>query len=65
MISEVLESIPGVGTFPVISLLLFFAVFVGVLVWVVRAKKPYLDKMENLPLESAHPSNINGDQNNG
>ena len=35
----------------VISICLFFAVFVGVLVWTLCLKKPYLNAMRELPLE--------------
>jgi len=37
----------------VISVCLFFAAFIGVLVWTIRLKKPYLNAMRELPLESA------------
>ena len=52
MIHNVLTQIGGIGIYGVISLLLFFGVFVGVLVWISRMRKPYLKKMKNLPLES-------------
>jgi hypothetical protein len=51
MIHNVLHRIDGVGGYGVISICLFFAVFVGVLVWTFRLKKPYLKAMRELPLE--------------
>jgi hypothetical protein len=37
----------------VISICLFFAVFVGVLVWTFGLKKSYLNAMRELPLDGA------------
>ena len=37
----------------VISICLFFAVFIGVLVWTLCLKKPYLKTMRELPLDGA------------
>ncbi len=46
-----LESIDGVAIFPIISLLLFFIVFVVMLIIVFGYKKKYIDKVSNIPLE--------------
>jgi hypothetical protein len=51
MIENVLSRIGGVGMYGVISICLFFAVFVGVLVWIAGLKKSYLEKMRELPLD--------------
>ena len=51
MIENVMSRIGGVGVFGVVSICLFFAVFIGVLLWTIRLKKPYLDTMSELPLE--------------
>ena len=51
MIENVLSRMGGVGVYGVISICLFFAVFVGVIVWTLRLKKPYLKAMQELPLE--------------
>lgn len=59
MIKAVLEHIGGVGVYGVISICLFFAVFVGVLIWVARMKRAHADTMAALPLndgETAQPS---------
>jgi cbb3-type cytochrome oxidase subunit 3 len=51
MISKVLSSIAGIEIFPIISFLLFFSFFIGMLVVVLRMNKKHIDKMRNLPLE--------------
>ena len=51
MIENVTHSIGGMSLYGVISICLFVAVFVGVLVWTIRLKKSYLKSMRKLPLE--------------
>ncbi len=51
MIKNVLTDIGGVGIYGVISISLFFAVFIGALLLTVRMKKAFADKMSSLPLE--------------
>ena len=51
MIRDTLSHIGGIGLYGVISIALFFAAFLGVLVWAVRLKKPWLNAMGQLPLE--------------
>jgi len=53
MIQNVLSRIGGVGMYGVISICLFFAFFVGVLLWTIGLKKSYLNKMRELPLDGA------------
>ena len=53
MIENVTHSIGGMSLYGVISICLFVAVFVGVLVWTVRLKKSYLKSMRELPLDGA------------
>lgn len=53
MIENVLKDIGGVGLFGIVSVCLFFAFFAGVLIWVWRLKKPYLNSMRSLPLDGA------------
>lgn len=50
MISNYLSSIEGVEIFPIISLVLFFLVFLIASVWVLRLKKDYIQTMSELPL---------------
>ncbi|PCE65982.1 CcoQ/FixQ family Cbb3-type cytochrome c oxidase assembly chaperone [Sediminicola luteus] len=46
-----MESMEGIATYPMISLLIFFAFFVVLFWWVFTAKKDYIEKVSNLPLE--------------
>ena len=50
MIKNVLSDIGGVGIYGVISISLFFAVFIGMLLWVFAMKKSFAQKMSALPL---------------
>ncbi|MGC3957635.1 MAG: cbb3-type cytochrome c oxidase subunit 3 [Verrucomicrobiota bacterium] len=50
MIKNVLSDIGGVGIYGVISITLFFAVFIGMLIWACRMKKSYAQKMSTCPL---------------
>ncbi len=45
-----IESITGIGIFPMISLLIFFTFFVVLFWWVFTAKKEYINKVSQLPL---------------
>jgi hypothetical protein len=50
MASNYLSAIKGIEIFPIISLLLFFTVFIIAGIWVFRLKKDYLQTMSELPL---------------
>lgn len=50
MIKNVLSEIGGVGLYGVISISLFFTVFIGMLIWVCRMKKSFAQSMSALPL---------------
>ena len=45
-----LESIEGIETYPVTSLLIFFAFFVGLALWVFSYKKDKIKELSNIPL---------------
>lgn len=45
-----LESMTGVGIYPLASLLIFFIFFTGVMVFVIKGKKEYFDMLSQLPL---------------
>lgn len=45
-----LETISGVGVFPVITLSIFFLFFTLLAIWAVCARKEHLSKMNRLPL---------------
>lgn len=46
-----MESIEGVATYPMISLLIFFIFFALLFWWVVTARKEYIKEVSELPLE--------------
>ena len=49
----------GTAVFGVISICLFFALFVGILIWAACLKKSYLNTMSELPLEADSATNPN------
>ena len=62
MFKNIFESIPGITTYPIISLLLFFGIFIIVVYWAFfKANKSYISKMEKLPLDSSNSSITNGE----
>ena len=52
MYKEILRGIENVEIWPVISLIIFFSFFVGLLWWVFRTDKSYIGYMENIPLRA-------------
>lgn len=48
-----LESITGVGIFPMISLLIFFLFFMLLIIYVVKADKKKILEMKNIPLDKS------------
>jgi cbb3-type cytochrome oxidase subunit 3 len=45
-----METIAGVAIYPVLSLIIFFAFFVGLGIWVFSYKKEKIDEMSQIPL---------------
>lgn len=56
-VKHTMETISGIEIFPIISLVIFFTFFVGLLIWVVKTKKQYINHVEHLPFEDN--SNLN------
>lgn len=56
MIRNVLSHIGGVEVYGILSILLFFAFFTGMLVWAFRLKAGHLDAMGQLPLHDGNPA---------
>ncbi|OJW82621.1 MAG: hypothetical protein BGO69_05905 [Bacteroidetes bacterium 46-16] len=54
-----LETITGVGIYPLTSLLIFFLFFSALSIWAFRADKTYIDAMKQIPF------NGNENENNG
>jgi cbb3-type cytochrome oxidase subunit 3 len=55
MFRAILSELGGIGVYGILSTLLFFACFIGIVVWVVRMKKRDVDHMKHLPLEPDKP----------
>lgn len=47
-----MESIEGVATYPIISLVIFFVFFVALFYWVATASKAHIAEMAGLPLDN-------------
>lgn len=52
MIHNVIRTLGGIDHYGVVSLLLFGAIFAGVLVWSCAQKKAHLDRMARAPLDN-------------
>jgi hypothetical protein len=50
-IKHTMETIDGIAIFPIISFVIFFSFFVGLLIWVLKTDKSYLNHVENLPFK--------------
>lgn len=46
-----LESIAGINIYPLISLVIFFAFFLGLLIYVMKMDRKSIDKMKSVPLD--------------
>ena len=46
-----METIIGIEIYPIISLLIFFLFFIGIIYWVMRMDRKHIDEVGNLPLE--------------
>ena len=46
-----LESIAGIGIFPMISLAMFFSFFTILTIWVFKVKKERINEMKNIPFD--------------
>ena len=51
MFKHYFERIIGIEIYPMISLFLFLLFFIGLLIWVFKADKKYIDQMSNAPLD--------------
>ena len=58
-----LESIEGVAIYPIISLLIFFIFFTALFWWVITARKDYINKVSDLPLDLEDDSILEINQN--
>ncbi len=54
-----MESIDGIATYPMISLLIFFVFFAILFWWVFTASKEHIREVSELPLDDSQPKNLN------
>jgi cbb3-type cytochrome oxidase subunit 3 len=47
---QYLANVQGVDGYLIFSMIIFILFFVGLLFWVFKADKKYIDKMKNIPL---------------
>jgi hypothetical protein len=52
-----MESIEGIATYPMISLLIFFIFFSILLIWVLTTSKDHIKEMSEMPLENNNQQN--------
>lgn len=52
MITKILEQIAGIGTYPVIAMLLFIAVFIGFAAWALMLSRSEVEQASRIPLDS-------------
>lgn len=50
-VKQHMETMEGVASYPMISLLIFFVFFVLLFLWVISASKEHIREMGELPLE--------------
>lgn len=50
--SNYLSSIENVSIYPIITLIIFFTVFVGAVIWITTRDKEYISELENIPLDN-------------
>ncbi|HET9052924.1 MAG TPA: cbb3-type cytochrome c oxidase subunit 3 [Cyclobacteriaceae bacterium] len=53
MYKNVLQSIDNIAIWPVISFVIFFAFFLGLLLWVIFVDKKFIDYMKNMPIHDS------------
>ena len=57
MYKNVLQSIDNIAIWPVISFVIFFSFFLGLLWWTFTADKKFIAHMSNIPLEESQAKN--------
>ncbi len=54
MFSKYLESIAGISVYPMFSLMVFFAFFTGLIIYLVKADNAHLDELSQIPLNNSN-----------
>ncbi len=61
--SHYLSSIENIGIYPIITMVLFLAVFIVAVFWIFTRDKEYISELENIPLDNDNFSNNNENKN--
>ena len=51
MFKHLFDNAQDIAAYPAFSLIVFFAFFTGVIIWVMRVNKKYVETMKQLPLD--------------
>ena len=51
MYKEILRSLDDAGIFALVAIVIFFVFFVGLIVYVIKMKKSYVNQMASMPME--------------
>ena len=62
MIQNILRHLGGIQNFGIVSLCLFGAVFIGVLLWAFLQKQKHLDYMSRIALDPESEQSQNGER---
>jgi len=55
MLSRYLQTVTGIENVGAVSLVVAFALFVGIVVWTVKRSRRYTERMSQLPLDDDNP----------
>lgn len=58
MFKHYFESIENIERGPVISLIIFFVFFIGLLIYIWKMDKGFINKMKNMPLDKKRPVDL-------
>ncbi len=65
MYKEILRSIEGIASFPVVAILIFFAFFVILLIYVISLEKGKVKHLSHIPLERDETTHTSTHSTNG
>ena len=63
MYKNVLQGIDNIAIYPVISFVIFFLFFVGLLWYVFKADKNFVNRMSQMPMDDTTPTKKNNHLN--
>ena len=63
MYKNVLEGIENIAIWPIISFIIFFLFFIGLLWYVFKADKEFINRMKQIPMDDTTPAEKNAHLN--